>query len=244
MNLKAFNLGRNYFLKNNSEIDLSFKNQITNEELDFEELYNSRKSRLMDYGGNRYVDKFVNIVNKSLTIDNKLAKAVIEGYFKVLYRKDEYEVARLHVNYLNENLNLNFFNIKKLNFFLAPPFLNFIKINGRPKKFKFGKWIIIFFHFLIFLKPLRDSIFDIFSFSKERKLEKKLIKSYENDLDFIFKNFNNDKNEILIDFAKLPIKVVGFGPVKMKSIENYYKLRSVFYDKIENPNIMNLNVAE
>ena len=244
MNLNAFNLGRKCYIDNlNKNIST---NDVRTEEQKVQnaDTFQFRKSRLEDFGGSHIVNKFVKKVNKSLEIDKTLGKAVSDGYFNVLYNKDEYEVARLHVKYLKENLDLNFKNYKNLNFFLAPPILNFIKVNGRPKKFKFGGWIYIVFYLLMFLKPLRNSIFDIFSLSKERKMERQLLVSYEKDLEFIFKNFNNENKDLLIEIARLPSKVLGFGPVKIKSIDDHYTHRNNIYNKLSKLNNLNLNAAE
>ena len=62
-------------------------------------------------------------------------------------------------------------------------------------------------------------------------MEKELLNSYENDLDFIFDNFNKQNKELLIDIARLPNKVLGFGPVKIKSINNHYIQREILYNK-------------
>ena len=243
MNLHAFNLGRNLFINEGS----NSKNQnfiIKEKKNENENVDKFRLQRLKDYAGSNYANKFKNRVNKYIKIDKELAKAVSEGYFNVLYNKDEYEVARLHVKYLKEHLDLNFKNYKNIKFFLAPPILNFIKINGRPKKIKLGSWVYFIFYLLIFFKPLRNSIIDIFSFSKERKMEKELLNSYENDLDFIFDNFNKHNKELLIDIARLPNKVLGFGPVKIKSINNHYIQREILYNKFRKVKKINLTAAE
>ena len=243
MNLHAFNLGRNLFINEGSNP----KNQnfiIKEKKNEYEDVDKFRLQRLKDYAGSNYANKFKNRVNKYIKIDKELAKAVSEGYFSVLYNKDEYEVARLHVKYLKEHLDLNFKKYKNIKFFLAPPIFNFIKINGRPKKIKLGSWVYFIFYLLIFFKPLRNSIIDIFSFSKERKMEKELLNSYENDLDFIFDNFNKQNKELLIDIARLPNKVLGFGPVKIKSINNHYIQREKLYNKFRKVKEINLTAAE
>ena len=96
----------------------------------------------------------------------------------------------------------------------------------------------------MFLKPLRNSIFDIFSLSKERKMERQLLISYEKDLEFIFKNFNNENKGLLIEIARLPSKVLGFGPVKIKSIDDHYTHRKKLYTKLSKLNNFNLSAAE
>ena len=102
MNLNAFELGRQCY------IDCLNRNSISNgEKFEEQKIQNSdsfqlRKSRLNDFGGSKFVKKFNKIVKQSLEIDKSLANAVSEGYFNVLYNKDEYEVARLHVNTLRK----------------------------------------------------------------------------------------------------------------------------------------------
>jgi len=244
MNLNAFNLGRKCYIDYLNKDTILHDAMTKEQKVQNHDTFQFRKQRLDDFGGIHIVNKFVKKVNKSLEIDKNLAKAVSDGYFNVLYNKDEYEVARLHVKYLKENLDLNFNNYKNLNFFLSPPLLNFIKVNGRPKKFKFGGWIYLIFYLLIILKPIRNSIFDVFSLSKERKMERQLLISYEKDLEFILKNFNNENKGFLIEIARLPSKVLGFGPVKIKSIDNHYVHRKKLYNKLSKLSNFNLSAAE
>ena len=243
MNLNAFNLGRNLYLKDES-ITKNQNSKIREKKSQYEDPFTLRHQRLKDYAGSKFANKFKNKVNKYIKLDKELGNAVSEGYFNVLYNKDEIEVARLHVKYLKENLDLSFQKYKNIKFFLAPPILSFIKINGRPKKFKFGSWAYFIFYLLIFLKPFRNSMIDIFSFSKERKMEIELLKSYENDLNFISNNFNKQNKKILIEIARLPTKVLGFGPVKVKSIENHYLQREILYTKLKEFNKIKLAAAE
>ena len=75
-------------------------------------------------------------------------------------------------------------------------------------------------------------------------METQLLISYEKDLEFIFKNFNNENKELLIEIARLPSKVLGFGPVKIKSIDDHYKNRKNLYNKLSKLNNLNLSAAE
>ncbi|MED5531735.1 MAG: DUF6537 domain-containing protein, partial [Pseudomonadota bacterium] len=130
------------------------------------------------------------------------------------------EGARLHLDYLKNSLNSTFSIYKALRFHLAPPILSLRRKNGRPRKYVFGEWVLVIFKILTLLRPLRDSNFDLFGMSKERRIEKRLIKDYEKDLTFIFKNFNSKNRSILIDLAMNPNSIKGFGPVKQKRIKN------------------------
>ena len=75
-------------------------------------------------------------------------------------------------------------------------------------------------------------------------MERKLLISYEKDLEFIFKNFNNENKGLLIEIARLPGKVLGFGPVKIKSIDEHYTNRKNLYNKLSKLNNLNLSAAE
>ena len=61
---------------------------------------------------------------------------------------------------------------------------------------------------------------------------------------FIFKNVSTDNKALLVELARLPSKVLGFGPVKIKSIDNHYKHRKNLYNKLNELNNINLNAAE
>ena len=75
-------------------------------------------------------------------------------------------------------------------------------------------------------------------------MEVKLLKSYENDLDFISNNFNQQNKKLLIEIAKLPSKILGFGSVKMKSIDNHYLQRKILYSKLKDFDKIKLAAAE
>ncbi len=236
-NIRAFNIGRRIFLTDHTDREKERSDKFL-EDKSITSLVSrgdflTRSNRLRDYGGNVLCKKYEEKVSKAFSLDEELGKAVMVAYFNVLYRKDEYEVARLHLRYLRSSLKTTFSRYKRLKFHLSPPLLSFIKQNGRPKKYAFGEWILILFKLLTFLRPLRDSKFDLFGMSKERRLEKKLINDYEKDLLFIFSNFNHNSQEVLTEIAKNPSTVRGFGPIKEKTIIKAYTLRSELFSKYE-----------
>ena len=68
------------------------------------------------------------------------------------------------------------------------------------------------------MKRLRGTPFDVFGYSGERRMERRLIKQYERDMKKILGNpaLNIDA---AIALAELPLQIRGFGPVKMASAE-------------------------
>ena len=70
----------------------------------------------------------------------RLKEAVAKGYHKVLAYKDEFEVARLHLE-TEAKARAEFEGDFTMKFHLAPPLLPGRDGNGRPKKREFGSWI-------------------------------------------------------------------------------------------------------
>ena len=234
-NLRAFNVGRNLHYNESpiSNIKTLELDKVPKKATKFEIEFDARKKRLYEFGGQSLVQKYENKVEKALKLDLELGSAVMEGYFKALYRKDEYEVSRLHLTHLKPALLKSFSSYKKVKFHLAPPLLNLFNKGTRPKKYVFGEWVLVIFKLLVILRPLRDTKFDLFGLSKERRLEKKIIGLYEKDLGFIFKNFCSEKKNILIDLAKNPSNIKGFGFIKEKAMDEVLSNRLSLLSKYQ-----------
>src|SRR3546814_13301859 len=94
--------------------------------------------------------------------------------------KDEYEVARLFTNGdFRKELAEKFEGDFSLQFHLAPPLLaRRDPRTGIPRKMTFGARTETLFRLLAHGKKLRGTWLDIFSYSAERKMERKLIAEY------------------------------------------------------------------
>ncbi|EPX80217.1 indolepyruvate ferredoxin oxidoreductase family protein [Litoreibacter arenae] len=167
-----------------------------------------RSDHLKDYQSNRLAKRY----EKALAQidDPALKEAVAKGYHKLLSYKDEYEVARLHLD-TEAKARDAFDGDLKLTYHLAPPIFSKMGANGRPVKKEYGAWMQRGFRILAKLKSLRGTPFDPFGYSDERKMERALIKQYEDDLPKILAASNRDA---AIALAELPLQIRGFGPVK------------------------------
>jgi indolepyruvate ferredoxin oxidoreductase len=163
-----------------------------------------------------------------------LSWAVTRNYFKLLAYKDEYEVARLYTDgSFRRQLERTFEGDYRLEFHLAPPLISKPDpATGRPRKARFGPWIMPVFRMLAALKRLRGTHFDIFGYSAERKLERELIANYEGLLDEISRRLSPERHETAIALASLPEKIRGFGPVKLASIEAAREREADLLDKL------------
>jgi indolepyruvate ferredoxin oxidoreductase len=145
--------------------------------------------------------------------DPKLREAVSKGYHKLLAYKDEFEVARLHLE-TAAKVNAAFEGDLTLRYHLAPPFLPGHDAEGRPRKRSFGAWIARGFPILARLKALRPTPLNPFGYTQERRMERALIAQYEVDMAIWLAKADQVDRDALLALAELPLSIRGFGPVK------------------------------
>lgn len=143
-------------------------------------------------------------------------KAVARSLFKLMSYKDEYEVARLHMDRsFKDELDRHFESGYTLRYHLAPPGLTSgTDSRGRPNKREFGSWIRTPFRMLARMKGLRGTPFDVFGYTAERRMERDLIGWYENVVATLINVLGTAPSEQIAEIAAAPMRIRGFGPVK------------------------------
>ncbi len=193
-----------------------------------DELIERRAAFLTDYHDAAYARRYVAIVRRVREAEgartpgsDKLAAAAARGLFRLMAIKDEYEVARLYADgVFAKQVAAAFDGELRFEFHLAPPFLRRKNEKGEALKASFGPWMMRVFSLLAPLKVLRETPFDIFGYTKERHLERKLIVDYETLLDEIAARLTPDNHALAVALAGLPEKVRGFGHVKLRAFED------------------------
>jgi indolepyruvate ferredoxin oxidoreductase len=145
-----------------------------------------------------------------------LTEAVARALFKLMAYKDEYEVARLHMQggFLDA-LKGEFEGDFSIQYHLAPPFLPSRRdARGRPRKRAFGQWIQMPLALLARLKGLRGTPFDPFGYTAERRAERELITWYDRVIERLLGGLDAAHLPDLIAIAKAPMDIRGYGPVK------------------------------
>ena len=170
-----------------------------------------RADHLRAYQNDALADRYVALVNR--VTDPALRLAVAKGYHKLLAYKDEYEVARLHLETMAK-ARAEFDGDLKPRFHLAPPILGGTDADGRPKKREFGAWVVPLFRVLAAMKGLRGGALDIFGRTAERRMERALIAEYESDMAEVLAGLTPDRMAAAKELAELPLTIHGFGPVK------------------------------
>lgn len=208
-NLLAFDLGR-WAVHDLSELMSHLHPSEQVGQIDF---MSQARHHLEHYQSKRLVKRFDRLVAK--VDDPSLKEVVARSYHKVLTYKDEYEVARLHLE-TSQKVSEVFEGVERLTYHLAPPILSGKDANGRPKKRNFNSRVERLFSFLAKAKILRGTPLDVFGYSAERRAERYLIKQFEADLPRILKSRNRSA---AVALAALPMEIRGFGPVKQKAMK-------------------------
>jgi indolepyruvate ferredoxin oxidoreductase len=158
--------------------------------------------------------------SRGLDPDGALALAVARNYFKLLAYKDEYEVARLYTDgEFGRRLAEQFEGDFKLAVHLAPPLLSRLDPDtGRPRKRRFGGWMLNAFRLLARARFLRGTALDPFGHSAERREERRLIGEYEALIATILAGLDRERLADAVALAALPDHIRGFGPVKAAAI--------------------------
>ncbi len=171
----------------------------------------------------RYTDRVAQVrkaVESQGKSGEKMLRAVAQNYAKLLSYKDEYEVARLFTRpEFTENLKAEFDGDYKIAFNLAPPGLPGTDAEGRPKKREFGPWILKAFKVLAGCRRFRGTALDVFGRTEERRAERALITSYEDDMDLALARLGQGHDADIVKLLELPDQIRGFGPVKLAAME-------------------------
>jgi indolepyruvate ferredoxin oxidoreductase len=149
-----------------------------------------------------------------------VTEAVARSLFKLMAYKDEYEVARLHMETgFLDRLKEDFEGDYKVDYYLAPPLLPLgHDARDRPRKLRFGQWVQAPLRILARLKFLRGTAFDPFGHTAERREERALIGWYEGVVETIVAAFGKADDTSLAAIAALPMEIRGYGPIKAQEI--------------------------
>ena len=169
-----------------------------------------RAARLRAYQGGGLVRRFRRLVDLA---PDALKDSVAQGHYRLLARKDEYEVARLHLESA-ARIAAEFEGATRLSFHLAPPMLPGRDTQGRPRKREFGPWVLGAFRVLAAMKWLRRTPLDPFGYSAERRAEEAELARYEAVMREVLPAVTPATLEIARELAELPLSVRGYGPVR------------------------------
>ncbi|MEM5582169.1 indolepyruvate ferredoxin oxidoreductase family protein [Roseibium sp. AS2] len=212
--------------------------------LDEKVAFNTRE--LTAYQDAAYAARYADLVARVKTADEthgpgtlRLTRTVADMLFKVMAYKDEYEVARLYSDpAFRDKLLQRFENPGKVKVHLAPPMLAHRKDQktGRPEKIAFGPWIFSAFRLLARFKGARGNWYDPFGRTAERKAERALATQYQGDVAEILNRLTDSDYGLLVELARVPDLVRGFGPVKEGTLAKASEKRSQLLSRLHRSN--------
>lgn len=201
-------------------------------------------AELQAYQNKAYADQYLGMVDTVYraetalrpTLPPRLTVKVAKSLYKLMAYKDEYEVARLFTNgEFRKQLSEQFEGDVSLRFHLAPPLLaRRDPQTGVPRKMTFGPWLEPVFRVLAHGKHLRGTWLDVFSYTAERKMERRLVQDYRNALQRICAELSEQNFALALELADLPLKVRGFGHVKQRNVDEYDQRLAHILDELSN----------
>jgi indolepyruvate ferredoxin oxidoreductase len=182
-----------------------------------------RTKDLVDYQNPALASKFLDAVHRvddlerQLGGDGTLIEAVCFGYYKLLAYKDEYEVARLHLDpgfAAHRDRSIGGTDARVM---LHPPTLRAL---GREKKIGFGPRTWPALKALRAARRLRGTPLDPFGRGEVRRIERALVAEYETWLGQL-PSLAPDQLTSAARLFRLPDEVRGYEQVKLRSVERY-----------------------
>jgi indolepyruvate ferredoxin oxidoreductase len=198
-----------------------------------DEIIAKRAAFLSDYQNAAYAALYIERL-EAITVaearvhpgSTALTETAARSLFKLMAVKDEYEVARLYTNgAFAVQLGETFSSYDKLEFHLAPPVFSSKNAKGHMIKRRFGGWMLKAFGILAQLKILRGTVFDVFGYSAERRMERGLSAAFELDLALAVERLTADNFDDIKALLALPMDIRGYGHVKHANVEKAKTLR-------------------
>ncbi|HEX8613411.1 MAG TPA: indolepyruvate ferredoxin oxidoreductase family protein [Telluria sp.] len=196
----------------------------------FEQLVEANAGELAAYQDGAYADRYRTLVRRALAAEagvpdagQAFSRAVATQAFRLMAYKDEYEVARLYGSAeFKASLSAQFSDTARISLWLAPPLLSRIDpATGRPRKRKFGPWVLTLFKVLAKARGVRGTAFDPFGYTEERRSERRLAREYGAMIESLCDELAAGGLARAVALAGLPAEVRGFGPVKAAALAAY-----------------------
>jgi indolepyruvate ferredoxin oxidoreductase len=191
------------------------------------EIVAKRVELLTAYQDGAYAERYRALVDKVAGAEKArapgrtgLAEAVARSLYKLMAYKDEYEVARLYSDgEFLKKLGQQFEGDYKLTFHLAPPLIaDRDPTSGQLQKREFGAWMMTAFRLLARMKRLRGTRLDIFGYTEERRMERRLIAEYEATVEQLLDGLEPNNHALAVEIASVPESMRGFGHIKEKNV--------------------------
>ncbi|GIH96151.1 indolepyruvate ferredoxin oxidoreductase family protein [Planobispora siamensis] len=183
---------------------------------------------LVAYQDLRYAARYAEAVREVLAKEEPEARPaagtpITEAYARQLYRlmayKDEYEVARLHLDPAERaRIAAEFGPGAKISYNLHPPVL---RAMGMKRKIRLGTWFDPAFRLLYGMRKVRGTRLDPFGMAGVRRVERRLVEEYTRDVRRALEHLTPETEGRIRELADLPEMIRGYEHVKLDNVAAY-----------------------
>jgi indolepyruvate ferredoxin oxidoreductase len=180
-----------------------------------------RAGDLAQYQNERYARRYLDTVKVAAqTGQTAFAEAVARYLYKLMAYKDEYEVARLHLDPRFERaIEDQFPEGGRIAYRLHPPMLRAL---GVDRKLELGEWFRPAFAALYRMRRLRGTPLDPFGHAEVRRVERRLIDDYATRVRKAVERLTPATYDQAVALAEMPDMIRGYEQIKLDSVERYY----------------------
>jgi indolepyruvate ferredoxin oxidoreductase len=193
-----------------------------------------RLKDLVDYQSRATAEAYLEVVGRAVAAERPagrtdFSEAVAHYLYRFMAYKDEYEVARLHLDAaFGEQLDGQFPGAK-VAFRLHPPALRAL---GLKRKLAIPSWLMLpLFRMLRSMRRLRGTFADPFGRAEVRRVERRLIAEYVEMVDNLLPKLAGHY-DTAVALAVLPEVVRGYEHVKLRGVEKYEAARTELLEEL------------
>jgi indolepyruvate ferredoxin oxidoreductase len=195
------------------------------------DLLDRQVADLVDYQSAAYAREHVELVRRVAAVEQRvwpgrddLAAAVAVQLHRLMAYKDEYEVARLHLDpEMRAELAAAFGPGARIRWHLHPPMLRAL---GMHRKIRLGRWFTPAYRALRALRRIRGRRLDVFGWARVRRVERALVVHYRTLVERVLAGVGAgdipaDRHDDVVALAALADEVRGYEGVKLAAVGRY-----------------------
>jgi indolepyruvate ferredoxin oxidoreductase len=194
----------------------------------FADVLATRVADLTGYQDERYADRYAEEVQRVATIaaeragadaGERVAVAYARGLHKLMAYKDEYEVARLHLDPAEQaQRDAEFGPDAAVSVLLHPPVLRAL---GMTRKIRLRRTAGPAFRALRAARRLRGTALDPFGHAEVRRIERALVPEYQALVREALEHLRPDTADAVTEIAALPDVIRGYEEIKLRSVSAF-----------------------
>ncbi len=193
---------------------------VTTQDGELRRLLEIRVADLDGWGGRRAAARYAEAIARVAAVERErvpgstaLAEAVARGLHKLSAYKDEYEVARLHLEGLAELPRGT-----KVKLHLHPPLL---RAMGMDRKLALGRWFVPGLRVLRRARRLRGTPLDVFGYAHLRRVERALPGEYLALVEGALAELSPATLPRALEIAALSDLVRGYEDIKLAGVQRF-----------------------